>query len=53
MPKINGIQLYRILKIIDPQVNVLFITALDMIPELINPLPEINPKDIIKKPLDI
>jgi CheY-like chemotaxis protein len=53
MPNINGIQLYQILKIINPKVNVLFISALELIPELVNLLPEINPKDIIKKPIDI
>jgi CheY-like chemotaxis protein len=53
MPKINGIQLYRILKIINPQVNILIISALEMIPELANSLPEMDPKDILKKPVDI
>jgi CheY-like chemotaxis protein len=53
MPKINGIQLYQILKIIDPKVKILFITALETVPELINMLPGINPNDIIKKPVDM
>ena len=53
MPGINGIQLYQILKIINPKINVIFISALNVIPELVDMLPGVNLKDIIKKPVDI
>ncbi len=53
MPDINGVQLYQILKIIDPNVKVLFISALDAIVDVAGILPGIKSEDIIKKPVDI
>jgi len=50
MPKISGLQLYQMLKIIDLNVKVLFISALDTTEELAGILPGINSADIIKKP---
>jgi CheY-like chemotaxis protein len=49
MPIINGIQLYLILTIINPDMKVLFITALDAVAELTS-LYKIKDEDIIKKP---
>jgi CheY-like chemotaxis protein len=50
MPVINGIQLYDILKVLKPDIKVLFMTGLDAIDELISLIPHITPKDILKKP---
>ena len=49
MPIINGIQLFQILTIFNPNMKVLFITALDAVPELTS-LYKIKKEDIIKKP---
>ncbi|HEX2407760.1 MAG TPA: response regulator [Nitrososphaeraceae archaeon] len=49
MPVINGIQLYQILTIIHPDIQVLFVTALDAASELTS-LFKIKEEDIIKKP---
>jgi DNA-binding NtrC family response regulator len=49
MPVINGIQLYQIITIFDPNIKVLFVTALDAVPELTS-LYKIKEEDIIKKP---
>jgi CheY-like chemotaxis protein len=49
MPIINGIQLYQILTIINPDMKVLFVTALDAAAELTS-LYKIKEEDIIKKP---
>ena len=52
MRDINGIQLYQILKVIDPQIKVLFISALDAAEELTSIIPGIKGKDIIRKPVE-
>ena len=49
MPVINGIQLYQILTIINPNMKVLFVTGLDAVFELTS-LYKIKEEDIIKKP---
>lgn len=51
MPIINGIQLYQILTIINPDMKVLFVTALDAVTELTS-LYKIKKEDILKKPCD-
>ena len=51
MPVINGIQLYQILTIINPNMKVLFLTGLDAVAELTS-LYKIKKEDIIKKPCD-
>ena len=51
MPVINGIQLYQILTIINPNLKVLFVTALDAVPEL-TCMYKIKEEDIIKKPCE-
>jgi CheY-like chemotaxis protein/bifunctional DNA-binding transcriptional regulator/antitoxin component of YhaV-PrlF toxin-antitoxin module len=50
---INGIQLYNILKILNPSLNVLFMTILDAISELTSLFPEVKEADILRKPADI
>ena len=51
MSQINGIQLYQILKILNPSIKIMFITSLD-IQEITTIYPEIKSKDIIRKPID-
>lgn len=52
MPYINGIQLYQILKILNPHIEIIFITSFDRVNELTRIHPEIKSQDIIKKPID-
>jgi CheY-like chemotaxis protein len=51
MPVINGIQLYQILTIVNPNMKVLFVTGLDAVAELTS-MYNIKEEDIIKKPCD-
>ncbi len=52
MPDINGIKLYQILKILNPKIKVLFVTALDAVDELTSIYSDLNPVDIIRKPVE-
>ncbi|MDQ3083914.1 MAG: response regulator [Thermoproteota archaeon] len=52
MPGINGIQLYRKLRAINPYAKILLISALDVVHELIESIPGINMKEIIRKPIE-
>ena len=52
MPGLNGLQLYYRLKAINRNIKILFVSALDTVPELISILPGIKAaNDIIKKPV--
>ncbi len=51
MPDINGIKLYQILKILNPRIRVLFVTALDAIDEITSVYPDVQPMDIVRKPV--
>ena len=51
MPELNGIQLYHMLKIINKNLKVLFILALDPADEILSMFPEINSRNIIRKPV--
>lgn len=51
MPDINGVQLYKVLKIINSGIKVLFESALDAVEELTSIFSEIKSKDIIRKPI--
>lgn len=53
MPDISGLQLYQLIKIIDMNVKILFISALDKAEEFEGVLPGITSKDIIKKPFKV
>ena len=53
MPYINGIQLYQILKIINKNTKVLFISALDAAEEILSMFPEVKPSSIIRKPISV
>jgi len=52
MPGINGIQLYHKLRAINPYAKILLISALDVVHELIESVPGINMKEIIRKPIE-
>ena len=51
MPELNGIQLYQILKIINKNIKVLFISALEADDEILSMFPEIDSSDISRKPI--
>lgn len=51
MPELNGIQLYHMLKIINKNLKVLFISALDAADEILSMFPELNSKNLIRKPV--
>jgi two-component system, OmpR family, response regulator ChvI len=54
MPGLNGLQLYYRLKAINRNIKILFVSALDAVPELISILPDVKTtEDIIKKPITI
>jgi two-component system, OmpR family, response regulator ChvI len=52
MPELNGLELYGMLKTIDRNIKVLFVSALDASQELISMLPGIEPENILQKPLE-
>jgi CheY-like chemotaxis protein len=52
MPDINGIQLYQILKILNPAIKIIFLTALDAVNELTSLYSEVKPIDILRKPIE-
>ena len=52
MPGINGIQLYHKLRAINPYAKILLISALDVVHELIESVPGINTKEIVRKPIE-
>jgi len=50
--KLNGLQLYYRLKAINRNIKILFVSALDAVPELVSILPDVKAtNDIIKKPV--
>jgi two-component system response regulator ChvI len=53
MPGINGLELYTRLKSINKDVRILFVSALDAVPELLSILPELRQDDILRKPIAI
>jgi CheY-like chemotaxis protein len=53
MPDLNGIQLYYRLKAINPNIRILFVSALDAAQEMISILPGIGLDDVIRKPVGI
>jgi two-component system, OmpR family, response regulator ChvI len=52
MPDLNGLELYCRLKSINPDVKVLFVSALGIAQEISSILPEIKYNDVIQKPVD-
>ena len=53
MPNLNGIQLYYRLKAINPNIRILFVSALDAAQEMVSILPGMGLDDVIRKPMDI
>jgi two-component system, OmpR family, response regulator ChvI len=52
MPNLNGLQLYYRLKAINPNIKILFVSALDAAQEMVSILPSIGIDDVIRKPVD-
>ena len=52
MPNLNGLQLYYRLKSINPNIKILFVSALDAAQEMVSVLPDMGLDDIIRKPVD-
>ena len=52
MPGMNGIQLYSKLKVMNPEIKVLFLSALDAVEELLSIFPDIKVSEIIRKPIE-
>ena len=51
MPGINGIQLYYNIRAINPYAKILLVSALDVVSELVDQIPGINMREIIRKPI--
>jgi CheY-like chemotaxis protein len=51
MPGLNGLQLYQKMKSIDDSVNIIFVSALDALQELVSIFPDLNFGNIIRKPV--
>lgn len=52
MPELNGILLYSKIKAINPEVKVIFLSALNAIDEVLSIFPEIRLSEIIRKPVE-
>ena len=52
MKNLNGFQLHQQIKSIDPTIKILFITALDILDELLSIVPGISKEQIMRKPVD-
>jgi CheY-like chemotaxis protein len=52
MPNLNGLQLYYILKAINPNIKILFVSALDAAQEMVSIPPGIELDDVVRKPVD-
>jgi CheY-like chemotaxis protein len=52
MPGLNGIQLYSKLKVMNPDLKVFILSALDAIDELLSIFPELKSNDILRKPIE-
>jgi CheY-like chemotaxis protein len=52
MKNLNGFQLHQQIKAIDPTIKIIFVTALDILDELLSIIPEIPKEQIMRKPVD-
>ena len=52
MKNLNGLQLHQQIKAIDPTIKIIFITALDILDELLSIVPGISQDQIMRKPID-
>jgi CheY-like chemotaxis protein len=51
MPGLNGLQLYQKMKTIDDSTNIIFVSAIDALQELVSVFPDLNFGNIIRKPV--
>jgi two-component SAPR family response regulator len=49
---LNGFQLHQQIKAIDPTIKILFVTALDILDELLSIVPGVSKDQIMRKPVD-
>jgi two-component system, OmpR family, response regulator ChvI len=52
MRKLNGFELYYRFKALNPNVRVLFVTALDLVEEASSLMPDVNSSQFLTKPVD-
>ena len=52
MKNLNGLQLHQQIKAIDPTIKIIFITALDILDELLSIVPGIPKEQIMRKPVN-
>jgi two-component system, OmpR family, response regulator ChvI len=52
MPGLNGLQLYYRIKAMNPNIKVLFVSALDAAKEMVSILPGVKLDDVIQKPVN-
>jgi CheY-like chemotaxis protein len=52
MKNLNGFQLHQQIKAIDPTIKILFVTALDILDELLIIVPGLSKEQIMRKPVD-
>ena len=52
MPGLNGLQLYQKIKAIDNTIKVLLVSALDALQEITSIFPDLDFRNIIRKPLN-
>ena len=52
MPELNGIKLYSKIKIFNPDVKVLFLSALNALDEVLSIFPEIKYSEVMRKPIE-
>ncbi len=52
MPRLNGLQLFNMIKTLSPDSKIMFCSALDIAEELVSILPDIKYDHIIKKPVE-
>jgi two-component system, OmpR family, response regulator ChvI len=52
MPGLNGLQLYYRIKAMNPDIKVLFVSALDLAKEMVSILPGVKLEDVIQKPVN-
>lgn len=52
MPELNGIKLYSQIKVLNPDIRVIFMSALNALDEILSIFPEIKYNEIIRKPVE-
>jgi two-component SAPR family response regulator len=52
MKNLNGFQLHQQIKAIDPTIKIMFVTALDILDELLSIVPGVSKDQIMRKPVD-